>query len=101
MNRSIATLSKGLVIATAAGALAAISLLADRAEAQWVPPPSEVIATSEPVWYEGHAHYWYGGHWYWRDEHGGWQHYDHEPAYFAQRHGREVVRHEWGGHGRR
>ncbi|HXX69311.1 MAG TPA: hypothetical protein VEK07_19155 [Polyangiaceae bacterium] len=45
-----------------------------------VPPPPEVIATVEPVYYEGHPAYWYGGHWYWRDPHG-WHWYGVEPAY--------------------
>jgi hypothetical protein len=88
MNRTIATLSRGFVIAAVAGlgAFAATSLVATTADAQWAPPPPEVYTTTEPVWYEGHAHYWYGGHWYWRDEHGGWQHYDHEPAFLVERH---------------
>jgi hypothetical protein len=97
MNRNIATLSKGLFVVVAAGALASVALVARSAQAdEWVPPPAEVVVSSEPVWYEGHAHYWYGNHWYWRDEHGGWQHYDHEPAYFAGRRG--PVRHYWGAH---
>ncbi len=44
------------------------------------PPPAAVIATVEPVYYEGHAAYWYGGHWSWRDPHG-WHTYHEEPAY--------------------
>ena len=85
MNRAIATLSKGFVIVSAVGALAAVSLVGVPAAAQWAPPPSEYIATTEPVYYEGHAAYWYGGHWFWRDEHGGWNHYDREPPFLADR----------------
>ena len=85
MNRVIATLSKGFVIVPAAGALTAVFLIGATASAQWVPPPPEFIATTEPVYYEGHAAYWYGNHWYWRDEHGGWGHYDAEPAFLADR----------------
>lgn len=51
--------------------------------AQWDPPPPEFIATTEPAYYEGHAAYGYNNHWFWRDERGGWNHYDHEPAFLA------------------
>ncbi|HEY1697058.1 MAG TPA: hypothetical protein VGG39_33090 [Polyangiaceae bacterium] len=85
MNRNVWKLSKVLLASSAAGALGAVLLLAAPAEAQWVPPPAEYIATTEPVYYEGHAAYWYGDHWYWRDVHGAWQHYDHEPAALADR----------------
>ena len=37
------------------------------------------------MYYEGHASYWYGNHWYYRDEHGSWGHYDHEPTFLAER----------------
>ena len=85
MNRVIAQLSKGIAIVSAAGALAGVSLVAGDAEAQWVPPPPEYIATTEPVYYEGHAAYWYNNHWFWRDQRGAWNHYDHEPAFLADR----------------
>ncbi|MGH7294844.1 MAG: hypothetical protein ACRELB_07925 [Polyangiaceae bacterium] len=98
MNRIIATLSKGLVIATAAGALAAVSLVTTRAEAQWRPPPPEVYVVSEPVWYQGHPHYWYGNHWYWRDEHGAWQHYEHEPPFLVEHHRHHPVEYRRWGH---
>jgi hypothetical protein len=87
MNRKFVTLLtplKGLVIVSAVGALAAVSLIDAPAVAQqWVPPPPEFVATAQPEYYEGHAAYWYGNHWYWRDEHGGWNHYDQEPRELA------------------
>ena len=83
MNRTI--LSKGLVIVSAVGALAAVSAIGSTAAAQWAPPPPEYIATTEPVYYEGHAAYWYNNHWYWRDAGGNWGHYDQEPAFLADR----------------
>jgi hypothetical protein len=96
MNRTIATLSKGLAIVSAVGAVAAVSLISTPAAAQWVPPPPEVVATLEPQYYEGHAAYWYGNHWYWRDAHGGWNHYDNEPAFLADRRAHfPPVRHSW------
>jgi hypothetical protein len=98
----IAKLSKGFSIVPAVGALAFVSLLGARAFAQWDPPPDEYIATSEPVYYEGHPAYWYNGHWFWRDEHGGWGHYDREPPFLADRRARFApVRRSWEHGGRR
>ena len=81
----IVTASKGFVIASAIGVLAAVFLTGVPADAQWAPPPPEYVATTEPVYYEGHAAYWYGNHWNWRDAHGGWNHYDREPPALAER----------------
>ncbi|HEY3818202.1 MAG TPA: hypothetical protein VGL81_13575 [Polyangiaceae bacterium] len=103
MNKTISSkgLSKGLLILTALGALAAVSLVGSSAAAQWAPPPAEYIATTEPVYYEGHAAYWYSGHWFWHDEHGVWNHYDHEPAVLADHRAHAApVRRSWA-HGRR
>jgi hypothetical protein len=85
MNRITATALKGFVSVPAAGWLAAALLVGAPAAAQWDPPPSEFIATTEPAYYEGHAAYWYNGHWFWRDEHGAWSHYEQEPRYLADR----------------
>jgi hypothetical protein len=85
MNRSWVTLPKVSVVAAATGALFALLSRAMPAGAQWVPPPPEYIATTEPVYYEGHPAYWYNNHWYWRDEHGAWNHYDREPPQLADR----------------
>ena len=43
-------------------------------------PPDAYIATTEPVYYEGNAAYWYGGFWYYRGAGGRWNHYGSEPA---------------------
>jgi len=97
MNRNSTTLSKGLAIVAGVGALAAVSLIGTPAAAQWVPPPPEVIATMEPAYYEGHAAYWYHDHWYWRDEHGAWNHYDNEPAFLRDHRAHfPPVRRSWG-----
>jgi hypothetical protein len=102
MNRIIATLSKGLVMVSALGALAAVSLLVAPAQAQWAPPPPEYVASTEPVYYEGHAAYWYGGHWNWRDPRGAWNHYDQEPPGLADRRSHSPpVRRSWEHAGRR
>ncbi len=47
-------------------------------------PSDAYIATTEPVYYDGRATYWYGGNWYYRDG-GGWRHYDREPPALYQR----------------
>jgi hypothetical protein len=47
-------------------------------------PPDAFIATAEPVYFDGHASYWYGNRWYYRDG-GRWTHYDREPAGLNQR----------------
>jgi len=47
-------------------------------------PPDAFVATAEPVYYEGHATYWYGGRWYYRDGRG-WNHYESEPPALYQR----------------
>jgi hypothetical protein len=44
-------------------------------------PTPEVIATLTPVYYEGHAAYWWHNHWHYRDAHGRWGHYDSEPKF--------------------
>lgn len=85
MNRESPDPSGYLATMFAVGTLAAVALTSTPAAAQWVPPPPEYIATTEPVYYEGHAAYWYGDHWYWHDAHGAWNHYDHEPALLANR----------------
>jgi hypothetical protein len=55
-------------------------------------PPDAYIATTEPVYYDGFASYWYGGRWYYRDGGGRWNHYDREPAALAQRRMQGVAR---------
>ncbi len=85
MSRITAALSKGFVLVPAAGALAAALLVGTPAVAQWEPPPPEFIATTEPAYYQGHAAYWYNNHWFWRDDHGSWNHYEQEPRDLADR----------------
>ncbi len=71
--------------------------------------PEAFIATAVPVYFEGHATYWYGGHWYYRGAGGRWAHYDREPPELHQRrvaapparHAYEPVRARRVEHGRR
>jgi hypothetical protein len=53
--------------------------------------PVEIIATDTPVYFEGHASYWYGDRWYYR-ERGEWYEYREEPVYlrdYREHHYRE------------
>ena len=49
-------------------------------------PPSWFIATTWPVYFEGHASYWYGDRWYYRDG-GAWRYYHDEPTYLRDHRG--------------
>ena len=95
MTRAIVKYSKGVLCA---GAIA-LSLSAAPARAQVVveiSPPAEFIATASPVYYEGHAAYWYGNRWYYRDGRA-WRFYRDEPAHLRENRGRhEPVRQFYG-----
>ena len=47
-------------------------------------PSDAYIATTEPVYFDGRATYWYGGNWYYR-EGNRWSHYDREPPALQER----------------
>jgi hypothetical protein len=83
MTRSLAIVSTASSTLAAIGLVTALGLASRVASAQVGYPPAEFIATTEPVYYQGHAAYWYGNQWYYHDEHGGWAHYDHEPRELA------------------
>ncbi len=79
MKRALVTMVK---TALCAGAIISC-LLSPPARAQVeveVAPPPEIIATTRPVYFEGHAAYWYGNRWYYRDG-GNWRFYHEEPGY--------------------
>jgi hypothetical protein len=82
MKRS--TLFKALSAVTVVGALGLTTLVSSVAHAQYPYPPDEYVAAYEPVYYGGHAAYWYGNRWYYRDG-GAWRWYDREPADLAYR----------------
>jgi hypothetical protein len=73
--------------------LAAVIAHAPAAEAQAVVvyPSAAYVASYEPIYYNGHAHYYYNNHFYYRD-HGAWRGYEHEPAALWGRRG------EWAHH---
>jgi hypothetical protein len=43
-------------------------------------PPDTFVASTEPVYYQGHPAYYYNNHWYYRDEQGRWNYYHDEPG---------------------
>jgi hypothetical protein len=85
ITRSLASFSTATSAAAAVGLIAALGLASRVAAAQLPFPPAEFVATTEPVYYEGHAAYWYGNRWYYKDERGGWQRYETEPPALAER----------------
>jgi hypothetical protein len=62
--------------------LAAVAAYAAPAEAQvvYTYPSAAYVASYQPVYYNGYAHYYYNNSWYYRD-HGGWHGYATEPGY--------------------
>jgi hypothetical protein len=70
-------------IASAVALCATLMVVAGSASADEYPPDA-FVATTEPVYFEGHAAYWYGGFWYYRDGNR-WSHYDREPPELYQR----------------
>jgi hypothetical protein len=75
-----------------AGAIALAAVLApSAAKADVVVVPEAYVATYQPFYYNGFAHYFYRNHWYYRD-HGAWRGYEHEPAFLHDHRG------EWASH---
>ena len=97
MTRSLAIVSTASSTLAAIGLVTALGLASRVASAQVGYPPAEFIATTEPVYYQGHAAYWYGNQWYYRD-HGRWSYYRAEPGYLRDRRAHWGV--ERGYHGR-
>jgi hypothetical protein len=94
MNKSFKTMLKGVLLAGMAFAGAA----AARAQIQVSVgfPGAEFVATAQPVFFEGHAAYWYGGHWYYRDGRA-WRYYRDEPVFLRDhRMHHEPERHFYG-----
>lgn len=81
MNRTLKTMSKGVLLS---GAIMLGALSSAPAQAQQVEislfPPVWFRATTAPVYYEGHAAYWYGNRWYYRDGRD-WRYYNDEPVH--------------------
>jgi hypothetical protein len=87
MNRTIAMIIQPLSLGTRFGiTLFALGCYGEvDADPAYYPPASYVV-TAQPVYYEGHASYWYGGRWVYRDG-ASWNYYRSEPAYLGARRG--------------
>ncbi len=80
MNHTHVTLlSMGIIAAALVTMAPAASAQDDDA------PPPEVIATLAPVYFEGHAAYWYHDRWHYRDARGAWGYYRSEPTVLHDR----------------
>jgi len=91
MNRSFVTILTSVVVASCLASTSATAGIHIQ-----ISPPAAFIATTSPVYYEGHAAYWYGGSWQYRDG-GRWQRYQTEPRSLHERRTRqEPQRHFYG-----
>ena len=82
MNQSFKSMTKGALLS---GAIM-LSLLSTPALAQieiQLFPPVSFRATARPVYWEGHASYWYQGRWYYR-EGNDWRYYHEEPVHLRE-----------------
>jgi hypothetical protein len=83
MNRIVSTLAK--VTAGGALALATAGLTGCYDDAMIGDPayyPSDgIVASDDPIYYDGYPTYYYGGYWYYRDVGGHWNYYRSEPGY--------------------
>lgn len=98
MTRSLLTTLKG---ALSIGAIAGSLLCVAPAQAQVtvvVGPPPDFVATTDPVYYDGHADYWYNDQWYYYDG-GAWQVYATEPGYLMDWRGHNAFGHHYYGRG--
>jgi hypothetical protein len=91
MNRIVSIVSKASVmllpVAVAVGAATSENALAQAVYVAPPAPPAAYVAVNPPEYYQGHAAYLYNGNWYYRDGHGAWNYYRHEPGYL---HGRRA-----------
>jgi hypothetical protein len=79
MKRSISSLLIAVLLPL--GASVAVLSTSTDAQAQYYrPPPPYYVARYRPVYYNGYAHYYYGGRWgYYRPGYG-WYYYNQAPA---------------------
>ena len=78
MNRSLVTMLTGVVVASCLASAPARAGVQVR-----IFPPAAFMATATPVYFEGHAAYWYGNSWHYRDGRN-WRTYRVEPRYLRE-----------------
>jgi hypothetical protein len=77
MSQARNLLLAGLCVAALAACVEPIGAMGDEYGGDY--PPDAYIATTQPVYFEGRAAYWWGNHWYYRDG-GGWHGWARPPA---------------------
>jgi len=87
MIRALMKLSKGALLAGVVGACLASTPAQAQVEIQ-IRPPSWFIATTRPVYYEGHASYYYGNQWHYRQGRT-WHTYREEPRMLREHNRRQ------------
>jgi hypothetical protein len=99
MNKNLVKMLKGALLMGAISAALAAAPAQAQVEVR-IGPPAWYIATTRPTYYEGHASYWYGNRWHYR-EGNRWRAYREEPRYLRERRGgdrgdRGGERHDYG-----
>jgi hypothetical protein len=96
MKKTTLAFTKIFVVTAALSVFAPVAIAQDADDY----PPPEVVATLTPVYYEGHAAYWWHNQWHYRDGRGAWGRYQAEPRVLHdQRYGHGFDRHYYaGGH---
>lgn len=80
MTRTIARMLKGALLAGAIAGCLAASPAQAQIQVRINTPPAWYIATTRPVYHDGHASYWYGNRWHYREGRS-WRQYREEPRY--------------------
>jgi hypothetical protein len=89
MTRSPPTILRRLLsVAAITGAMVSTPAMA-QVQVQ-IFPPASFVAVNTPVYYDGHATYWYGNQWHYRDGRQ-WRAYRQEPVYLREYRGRHVA----------
>jgi hypothetical protein len=92
MNRRLVTILTGAVLASClAAAPAGAGIIIQ------INPPAFFIATTRPVYFQGHANYWYRNSWRYREGHT-WRTYRTEPQYLREYRGRHQPERHYYGH---
>jgi hypothetical protein len=82
LRRIARALALGAIVVATPGCVPGIGVYGGGYDGDY--PPDSYIGTTEPIFFDGRANYWYGGRWNYR-EGGRWNRYDREPAALNQR----------------
>ena len=95
MNRSLVTMLTGVVVASYLASAPARAGVVVR-----IFPPAAFMATATPVYFEGHAAYWYRDSWHYRDGRN-WRIYREEPRFLREYRTRRAPERHFYGYRRR